>query len=231
MIRLYLTLLVAFVLNGCTSSQIPAVYAPYLQNSTQVLVVTAKKDSAKGILTYFERKNTSAEWNDKFAFTVRIGRNGFAWDASQKNDFSITKKEGDGCAPAGIFSLGPVFSYYPLHNVKMPFEQVTKNHLCVDDTSSAYYNRLVLKDTIPHADWNSFEYMQRDDAQYAYGIWVNYNSNPVVSGNGSCIFLHVWKDADTPTSGCTAMRQEDILKLIYALDAAKNPMLLQYIVE
>ncbi|MFN3940058.1 MAG: L,D-transpeptidase [Chitinophagales bacterium] len=231
MIRLFNTIIVGFFLLGCAATQIPAKYTPYLQNSTQAILVTAKKDSTQGTLTFYERKNTETEWKAQYRFKVRIGRNGFAWDSSFSQHSDNIKKEGDGCAPAGVFSLGPVFSYYPLPNLKMPFEQVTKKHLCIDDTASEFYNRLVLTDTIFNADWRSFEFMQRNDAQYAYGVWVNYNTNPTVAGNGSCIFLHVWKDADTPTAGCTAMQQEDMLKLIYALDSVQNPMLLQYIVE
>ena len=64
--------------------------------------------------------------------------------------------------------------------------------------------------------------------QYEYGVWVNYNTNPQIPGNGSCIFLHIYKTPTTPTSGCTAMSKENMLKLIHWLNASKNPMLIQY---
>ena len=46
--------------------------------------------------------------------------------------------------------------------------------------------------------------MRRKDALYTWVIDVAHNPSRV-PGEGSCIFLHVWKDADSPTVGCTAM--------------------------
>ena len=86
------------------------------------------------------------------------------------------KKEGDGKSPAGLFKLGPVFSYHSLEKVKMPWQQVDSTDICVDDVKSAYYNRPLDKDSIAKQDWNSFEYMHRQDNAYEYGIWVLYNS-------------------------------------------------------
>ena len=107
---------------------------------------------------------------------------------------------------------------------------IDTNFYCVDDVNSGYYNTLVVSDTAKH-DYNSFEYMKRNDSLYEYGVWVLYNSNPVVRGNGSCIFIHVWRDVKSPTAGCTAMSRENILKLIYWLKKKKNPVLLQVVEE
>ena len=110
----------------------------------------------------------------------------------------------------------------------MPFEQIDSNDICVDDMNSSYYNQLIDTDTASVVDYKSFEKMKRNDDLYEYGVWVNYNSDPAISGNGSCIFLHVWKDEKTPTSGCTAMSKENIIKLINWVDAEKKPLLFQY---
>lgn len=208
--------------------QVPPEYNQNLQQSTQLIIVTAKGSASNGELQFYERETPQDKWQKKFAFPVMLGRNGLAADNNYYTDAAISKKEGDGCSPAGVFTLGPVFSYHEMENLKMPFQQVTKQHLCVDDVQSAYYNQLIYTDTIAQADWKSFEYMQRNDLQYEYGIWVNYNTDNIIPGNGSCIFLHVWSGENAPTSGCTAMRKENLLQLIQLLDEKRNPMLIQF---
>ncbi|MFZ1826007.1 MAG: L,D-transpeptidase family protein [Chitinophagales bacterium] len=221
----YFTLLMMMI-QSCVS-QIPAKYNGYLVNSTQAILVTASGIQSNGELIFYERETVKDKWKKQFSFPVQIGRNGFATDIVFDTTATITKQEGDGCSPAGVFTLGPVFSYHAMENLNMPFQQVNKNNLCVDDVQSEYYNRLINTDTISNQDWNSFEFMQRNDLQYEYGIWVNYNAEIIISGNGSCIFLHVWKDENSPTSGCTAMQKENLLRLIYALDEKRNPVLIQ----
>jgi len=63
--------------------------------------------------------------------------------------------------------------------------------------------------------------------EYGLGVLVAYNSYPGGKGNRSCIFLHIWKDANTPTSGCTAMAREDLERVVGWLDPKKNPYLVQ----
>ncbi|HRH59128.1 MAG TPA: L,D-transpeptidase family protein, partial [Chitinophagaceae bacterium] len=177
-------------------------------------------------------KNNGKPWKLKASFAVTVGRSGLAWDPSASLSHkkeAATKHEGDGKSPSGIFKLGPVFSYHTIGKIKMPFKQVDTNAICVDDIHSVYYNRLIQKDTVAQKDWNSFEYMHRNDAQYQYGVWVQYNSTIYEPGQGSCIFLHVWINDATPTSGCTAMSKENMLKLIDWLDESKNPVLVQVV--
>ncbi len=212
-------------------SQSINLFNSYLANTNQVLFVkTRGVDSIRGRMFLYERKNKKAGWKLADSFTVVVGRSGLAKDASSSisfNDLPI-KKEGDGKSPAGVFPLGIVFSYHDLKDLKMPFKRVDTLCHCVDDTASSYYNTLVVADTAKRS-YNSFEYMKRKDDFYEYGVWVLYNSHPVVAGNGSCIFIHIWKDERSGTSGCTAMSKENILKLIDWLNKKKNPMLLQVV--
>ncbi len=200
----------------------------------KIVVATSALNKTQGIMQLYERKDTSSSWGDAvMSFEVMIGKNGFAFDSTQFNvlEFEHYKHEGDGCSPIGKFSLGKIFSYHEIADLKMPFEQVDVNDLCVDDINSQYYNLLIDDDTIMNKDYKSFERMEREDMQYEYGVWVNYNTAPQISGAGSCIFLHIWKDPTHATSGCTAMSKENMLKLIYWLDAEKEPVLMQYVEE
>ncbi|MFZ1632292.1 MAG: L,D-transpeptidase family protein [Chitinophagales bacterium] len=197
--------------------------------STQIIVVqTADWHEIHGKMQLWEK--TAKGWNRVNEFNILVGRNGMAWDntSSLKNQLAgPIKKEGDGCSPAGVFSLDKIFSYHQTDNLNMPFIQVDENDLCVDDINSKYYNLLINDSTITDKDYHSFEHMLRDDLQYEYGVWVNYNTNPQIAGNGSCIFLHIYKDENTPTSGCTAMAKKDMLALINWLNSSAQPRLIQ----
>ena len=206
----------------------------HLAANNQVLFVkTPSYNSIKGTMFLYERKNDHNKWKPVDSFPVTVGRSGLAKDVNAAISFKDTvpvKHEGDGKSPAGIFQLGSVFSYHDIKKLHMPFVQVDTNFYCVDDIASSYYNTLIVADTAKH-DYNSFEYMRRKDSLYEYGVWVLYNSNPVTAGNGSCIFLHIWRNENAPTSGCTAMSRDNMLKLIHWLDAGKKPVLLQVVGE
>ena len=67
--------------------------------------------------------------------------------------------------------------------------------------------------------------MKRNDDQYKYGIVVEYNTNPIIKGKGSAIFIHVWRNRNQPTAGCISISQEKILKLLEWLDPEKEPII------
>lgn len=219
-----------FFTAGSLHAQPIEAFNKYLTGSNQVLYVkTTGADSIQGSMFLYQRKNNRSRWNKADSFAIVVGRAGLAKDPQTNIPFNNTmpvKKEGDGKSPAGIFQLGDVFSYYSLHHMHMPFVQVDTNFYCVDDVTSAYYNTLIMKDTAT-GTFNSFEYMKRKDGLYEYGIWVLYNSKPVIAGNGSCIFIHIWRNNNSGTAGCTAMAKENILQLIHWLDKKKKPVLLQ----
>ena len=105
----------------------------------------------------------------------------------------------------------------------------------MDDPASAYYNRVFDADTLSAAmDWRSAESMRRDlapgDDLYRWGLVVRYNDQ-AEAGAGSCIFLHVWRGPGSPTAGCTAMAEEDLLAILAWLDPkpvqGAGPLLIQ----
>ncbi len=227
----FLFMLICLLANHLQAQSIKA-FNKYLTYNNQVLFVkTISEDSIQGTMFLYERNSNRKPWKPIDSFPVVVGRAGLAKGEQANvlfgNNMPV-KKEGDGKSPAGIFPLGDVFSYHKLDHLKMPFVQVDTNFYCVDDMASSYYNTLVVKDTAKEV-FNSFEYMKRKDSLYEYGVWVLYNSNPVETGNGSCIFIHVWRGENNGTSGCTAMSKQNILRLIRWLDKKKNPILLQIV--
>ena len=197
-----------------------------------VRVITPQWTSTTGMMTLYERKGEKDKWKIIDSFPVNVGRNGLAWDDRTpfiKYGTPRVKHEGDGCSPAGIFDLGPAFGYNAEEGLKIKYMKTDGNDLCIDDPGSDYYNQFISTDTINinDHDWKSFENMKRQDALYEYGVWVQYNSQDIRASYGSCIFLHVWRDDHSPTSGCTSMSRENILTLLQWLDSTKHPVLIQ----
>ncbi len=205
-------------------------------HATQQLVVVRSPDdnSTQARLQRFEKKGK--KWLPVGnAVDVTLGRTGLAWSkqASAKTTAAL-KKEGDGKSPAGIFTFGNIFGYAPASEVsfKMPYVHAHEALECVDDSNSDYYNQLV-DNRLVKKDWTSSEFMRRNDHQYKWGIVVNHNvaghNTPAEAQGGSCIFLHIWKEPGAPTSGCTAMTEDNLLELLHWLDEKKEPLLLQVV--
>jgi L,D-peptidoglycan transpeptidase YkuD (ErfK/YbiS/YcfS/YnhG family) len=56
--------------------------------------------------------------------------------------------------------------------------------------------------------------MWREDGLYDVLVVIGYNTDPVVPGAGSAIFLHVATPDLAPTAGCVAVNKEILLGLI-----------------
>ncbi len=182
------------------------------ESSQLIFIQNDGASPQSAILKAFEKREN--EWRPVLGpVRAMIGRNGFA--------SVVDKCEGDGRTPMGVFSLGIVFGYENDVNSRMPYKQMTSEDIWVDDPNSSDYNMLRKKGKTPA---RSFEDMVLPDHRYKYGIVIEYNTNPVVAGRGSAIFIHVWKDENTSTSGCVALSEENILNLIDWLDPAKSPL-------
>ena len=110
--------------------------------------------------------------------------------------------------------------------VKLPYLALSKQIEGIDDPRSRYYNQLVDRSKVARVDWRTSEQMLRNDDLYKWGIVVEHN-RAARPGAGSCIFLHVWKGPASPTAGCTAMPENEIVKLLRWLDPAAHPILVQ----
>jgi D-alanyl-D-alanine dipeptidase len=138
-----------------------------------------------------------------------IGQHGLARTAD--------KQEGDGKSPAGMFHLHHVYGYAPAApaGTRLPYTPVDPSWECVDDPRSSHYTRVLDRRTVAAPDWRSAEQMRRDDDFYKLVIDTEYNTRPA---GGSCIFLHVWGGPESTTSGCTAMAEPELARLVSALD-------------
>jgi L,D-peptidoglycan transpeptidase YkuD (ErfK/YbiS/YcfS/YnhG family) len=200
----------------------------------QAMVVrTPDWNALSASLQRYERKCGDAPWHavgEKIPAVV--GRNGMGWGTGvhpQSFSEGPVKREGDGKAPAGVFLLRQAFGYPSAAEapwIKLPYRQAMSHIQCVDDAGSPYYNRVV-DTTKVERNWQSCEDMRRKDDQYRFGAVVEHNMDPVIPGDGSCIFLHIWEGPLTGTSGCTAVEAHHIEELLRWLDPDAMPVLVQ----
>ena len=130
---------------------------------------------------------------------------------------------------SGAFPLDTAFGFAPpgeLSWMRLPYAALTSGADCVDDETSAYYNTVVDRASVPRVDWSSAEHM-RQIAQYRLGVIVGYNAAPPARGRGSCIFLHIWSGPSSTTAGCTALDAGALESLMRWLDRAQHPALVQ----
>ncbi len=236
--KLSILSLTLLLFTACNSSEIsPTIKEETIQlkniiipkDSSQLLVVTTDNWSTKnGTLQRYEKTNNHWQKMGK-ALKVVIGRNGLGWGKglhTTPKDAKYIKKEGDGKAPAGLFSLQNAFGYSK-NNFKMNFPYAiykTTDH-CVDDSNSIWYNQIVDSNTVIK-DYKSFEHMKLRNNLYKYGITVNHNPNKIAQA-GSCIFIHIKSKSGKGTAGCTAMIEDEIVSILKWLKKEKKPLLLQ----
>ena len=81
-----------------------------------------------------------------------------------------------------------------------------------DDPQSEHYNKLIrFKDS-------SYENLFKINHTYDIIIVVKYNTDPIIKGKGSAIFIHLAKKNFSPTSGCIALKKKCILEILEKLN-------------
>jgi L,D-peptidoglycan transpeptidase YkuD (ErfK/YbiS/YcfS/YnhG family) len=179
-----------------------------IPSSTQQVIFVQSQQGVKA-------KITACEWNKQWhtALFTRpiaavIGKNGLAALG--------TKKEGDLKTPEGLYPIEWTFGTTPLA-LKMDFRYITDEDKFIDDPKNKDYNTWI------HGTTSAQSYEPMRIPLYKLGAVVNYNMNPIMSGAGSAIFLHLWRSADQGTAGCIAMSEEHLLSLLLWLDKKQHP--------
>ena len=122
------------------------------------------------------------------------------------------KLEGDNSTPFGIFKILKV--YYrddKIKKIKTDFQKIKikKNMGWCDDPTSRFYNKQI---KLPNK--SSHEKLFRNDNLYNVILVLNYNISPTIKNKGSAIFVHVSKNNFSPTRGCIALKQNELLLLV-----------------
>ena len=212
----------------CIASSVCAAGVP--ADCQQLIVGIAPDwDSMRGTLQRFER-SADGPWRPvSQPVPVLFGKEGLAWGrglGGEESESGLHKQERDGRAPAGIFRIGKIYTYDPKLPVgaDFPFHQVTKADAWIDDPSRPDYNRFVtIQDPEHPPPWFQKEKMRHNDAAYRWLVEIRHNSDPPLPNKGSAIFFHIRRGPQRPTSGCTTMAENELVRLIQWLRAERNP--------
>lgn len=205
---------------------------PWSDAEQAVVVTTPDWDATRGQLRRFERRDGG--WHEAGPpVPVQVGRSGSAWGLGlhprPPDSDAPVKREGDGRSPAGIFRIDEAFGYAARAGTALTYRPMRQSSYCIDVAGSPLYNRIVDADRVGRAAVEgSTEPMRLDlhndgDHRYRLGFVIAHNPDNR-DGAGSCIFAHLWKDADTPTAGCTAMPGPAMEGLLGWLQPARRPV-------
>lgn len=132
------------------------------------------------------------------------------------NGLTMNKIEGDLSTPIGEFMFEKIFYRLDkLGSIKflIPSSPISKDDGWCDDPSSKFYNQHV---KFPFD--KSAERLYREDDLYDLICVLNYNTNPIVPGKGSAIFLHICREDFAKTQGCVAIEKHNLLNLSKRID-------------
>ncbi len=232
--RVFRLVLLVALLVSCVSAwatpATPPAPLPWRDARQLVLVLTDGWDATQGTLQRFEWKDN--QWRAAGdAAPISVGRNGAAWGLGlhPEQGEGPRKQEGDGRAPAGVFTLGEAFGYAAKGETALPYRAMQATSYCIDVPDSPLYNRIIdTRETGEAAAKGSTEPMRLDlhnngDPRYREGLVIGHNATATPRG-GSCIFAHLWRTPGEATAGCTAMAAETMDALFAWLQPAERPV-------
>ncbi len=201
------------LLAGCAAAVPPVLDTLGPSHQQAVLVRSDHRRQTHASLTLWEKHNSS--WQRTYQVVpAMLGRTGLASPGE--------KKEGDGHTPSGVYDLRTAFGYYPALATGLDYRQAGPEDLWVDDAAAPEYNQWVKSP----ARAASFEKLRRDDHLYEIATVIEYNTAPTVPGAGSAIFMHIWRRYDHPTSGCVALSERHLRRILKILDKSKEPVII-----
>ena len=153
--------------------------------------------------TIIQSDGTYIQWRDQI-LKAAIGKNGVI--------VAENKVEGDLKSPMGSYRV--THGYYRPDKMDcpksiIPFAVLEPSFGWCDEPTHPLYNQQVMKPFDA-----SHEDLWRDDDVYDVILVTDHNTNPIVPGKGSAVFIHVARENFEPTDGCLALRKEDLLMVI-----------------
>lgn len=127
----------------------------------------------------------------------------------------VKHAEGDGITPAGTFPLRRVL--FRADRIKLPQTQLPASAIAPDDGWCDSPGELAYNQPVKLPYRASAEALWRADSLYDLIVVLGFNDDPVVSGAGSAIFLHVAHADYRPTQGCIALARDDLIAVVAKL--------------
>ena len=129
-----------------------------------------------------------------------------------KSGMRADKREGDGATPIGLLPLRRVLyraDRLAAPRAAVPVAPIAPDDGWCDDPDYADYNTQIRR---PHPARHE-ELWRADDIDVVIGV-LGWNDAPVARGRGSAIFLHLARPDFSPTEGCIALEQRDLLLVL-----------------
>lgn len=133
-----------------------------------------------------------------------------------KNGVAENKAEGDWKTPIGCFEIRKIL--FRKDKIEKPqtellVGEIQENDGWCDDTNDENYNcQIKLSYNASH------EKLWREDDIYDIVVVLGFNDNPVITGKGSAMFMHVARENYSSTAGCIALKKEDLLEILKNCD-------------
>jgi L,D-peptidoglycan transpeptidase YkuD (ErfK/YbiS/YcfS/YnhG family) len=131
-----------------------------------------------------------------------------------RNGITAHKQEGDGATPLGVLALRRVLyraDRIPRPRAAVPVEPIAPEDGWCDDPAHSAYNRQI---RLPH-DGRHEALWRRDGVYDLLGV-LGWNDQPVQTGRGSAIFIHVARPDFAPTEGCIALSLAELTSVLAA---------------
>ena len=177
-----------------------------------VTVVSPASSSTRGTLQLWRRSGGC--W-------LPVGGPWSAWLG--EHGMSDRHVEGDGTTPTGSFGFEPtMYGLAADPGVHYAYHRIACGDWWVEDPASPSYNRFR---HVPCGSTPPFrvksEDMSRSPTAYRHLAVIAYNTDPVVPGRGSGIFLHVSRNR--PTLGCVSLPLPQLLTVLRWLRPEAQP--------
>ncbi len=229
MLRRFISVLLFLMLIGMARASLPA-------DCRQAIIGISKGWNSSEVTLSLVERLRNGQWKRVLGpIPGRLGRSGLVWGLGLHTSprGAVTKQEGDGRSPAGIFRIGGLWvtNKEPVvHHRRLPEVKVGPADLWVSDPRMPHlYNRHVRLDHPARTPWELHEQMRQNDYPHSIKLLICHNTEdtpgrPVV-GAGSSIFFHIWRrDGAAPTAGCTSMAEANLRALISRLDPTLHPV-------
>lgn len=199
---------------GSASNPLPLQYST--GPATQLITVTATSSSSTDA-----RLQT---WTRSGGTWVRVGSSVHAYLG--RSGTSTDKHEGDGNTPAGSFTLTEAFGYKADPGTALPYFKTNDSDWWISQPGSLYNTHQHCSSTCPGGltPASPSEHLYYTQPNYMYAVVINYNTDPVVQGRGSAVFLHV--ETGKPTSGCVSVTETQILRILKWLKPSAHPRIM-----
>ena len=100
--------------------------------------------------------------------------------------------------------------------------------LLINDNPNASLNSLLIVLSFFRPLTENSAFLKLSSIDYKYCMVIEYNTHPVVKGKGSAIFFHVADEKYSPTAGCVAIAEKDMLQFLKWFKPKKKKAMLSF---